>query len=118
MSTAGYSKRPASAATILLRIACVTGSSVLLVGGCGGSSASQSALKPIDQARLQATVDAAATELLVPGAVVLLQTPQGEFAVSHGATELDGTTSPSPDSHFRIGSVTKTMTAAAIVQLA
>jgi D-alanyl-D-alanine carboxypeptidase len=38
--------------------------------------------------------------------------------VTYGTTELGSTTSPGPDSHFRIGSVTKTMTAAVILQLA
>ena len=37
--------------------------------------------KPIDPAALQ-TVDATAKELLIPGAVVLLRTPHGEFTVS------------------------------------
>lgn len=101
-----------------LRIAILVTSAALLVAGCGSSSSDQSALKPIDQAALQATVDAAARELLVPGAVVIVRTPRGEYTVTYGATELGGATSPGPDSHFRIGSVTKTMTAAVILQLA
>ena len=59
-----------------------------------------------------------AKELLVPGAVVLLHTPQGEFAVNYGTTQLGATTPPSADTHFRIASNTKTMTAAVILQLA
>lgn len=92
----------------------------LLLAGCGGSGSSggDSALRRIDPAALQATVDATAAELLVPGAVVLLRTPQGEFTVTYGSTERNGTTPPAPGDRFRIGSVTKTMTAAAIVQLA
>jgi D-alanyl-D-alanine carboxypeptidase len=77
-----------------------------------------SALKPIDQAALQAAIDATAEELLVPGAVVILSTPQGEFTVSSGTTTLGATISPRADTHFRIASNTKTMTAAVIVQLA
>jgi D-alanyl-D-alanine carboxypeptidase len=77
-----------------------------------------SALKPIDQAALQAAVDATAEELLVPGAVVILSTPQGEFTVSSGTTTLGATIPPRADTHFRIASNTKTMTAAVIVQLA
>ena len=102
----------------LSRIASVVASAALLIAGCGASTGGQSALKPIDQAALQATVDATATELLIPGALVILRTPQGEFTVTYGTTALGGTTSPGLDSHFRIGSVTKTMTAAAILQLA
>ena len=84
----------------------------------GGTTRGSSALKPIDQAALQAVVDATAKELLVPGAVVLLSTPQGEFTVSYGTTTLGATIPPRADTHFRIASNTKTMTAAVIVQLA
>src|SRR6059058_770353 len=88
----------------------------LLIAGC--SRPSSSALKPIDQAALQTMVDTTAKELLIPGAVVLLRTPQGEFTVTYGTTLLGATTPPSADTHFRIASNTKTMTAAVIVLLA
>ena len=77
-----------------------------------------SALKPINQAALQAMVDTAAGEMLVPGAVVLLRTPQGDFTVAYGTTQLGTARPPRADTHFRIASNTKTMTAAMIVQLA
>jgi D-alanyl-D-alanine carboxypeptidase len=83
-----------------------------------GSSAGSSALKPIDQAALQTLVDTTVRELLVPGAVVLLRTPQGDFMVSSGTTQLGTTTSPHADTRFWIASNTKSMTAAVIVQLA
>src|SRR5205814_740232 len=57
-------------------------------------------------------------ELLVPGAVVLLRTPQGEFTVTHGTTRLGTMSPPRADTHFRIASNTKSMTAAVIVLLA
>jgi D-alanyl-D-alanine carboxypeptidase len=63
-------------------------------------------------------VDTTAQELLIPGAVVLLRTPQGEFTVTHGTTLLGVTSAPRADTHFRIASNTKTMTAAVIMQLA
>ena len=63
-------------------------------------------------------VDTTARELLVPGAVVLLRTPQGEFTVTYGTTQLGSATPPRADTHFRIASNTKTMTAAVILQLA
>ena len=78
----------------------------------------ESALKPIDQAALQTMVDTTARKLLIPGAVVLLRTPQGEFTVSYGTTLLGATSPPGVDTHFRIASNTKTMTAAVIVLLA
>src|SRR4029450_1018838 len=83
-----------------------------------GSTAGSSGLKPIDQAALQTMVDTTARELLIPGAVVLLRTPQGEFTVTYGTTLLGATSPPRADTHFRIASNTKTMTAAVIVLLA
>jgi D-alanyl-D-alanine carboxypeptidase len=77
-----------------------------------------SALKPIDQAALQAMVNTTATELQIPGAVVLLRTPQGEFTVSYGTTLVGANSPPRANTHFRIASNTKTMTAAVIVLLA
>jgi D-alanyl-D-alanine carboxypeptidase len=92
----------------------------LLMAACSrpGPTAGSSALKPIDQAALQAMVDTTAKELLVPGAMVLLRTPQGEFTVSYGTTLLGANSPPRADTNFRIASNTKTMTAAVIVLLA
>ena len=92
----------------------------LLIAACSrpGSTVGSSALKPIDQAALQTMVDTTAQELLIPGAVVLLRTPQGEFTVTYGTTLLGATSPPRADTHFRIASNTKTMTAAIIMQLA
>jgi D-alanyl-D-alanine carboxypeptidase len=41
-------------------------------------------------------VDTTAKELLIPGAVVLLRTPQGEFTVTYGTTLLGAITHPAP----------------------
>lgn len=82
------------------------------------STTGSPALKPIDSAVLQVTVEKTARELLVPGALVVLRTPQGEFNVTYGTTMLGAATPPRADTHFRIASNTKTMTAAVIVQLA
>jgi D-alanyl-D-alanine carboxypeptidase len=74
-------------------------------------------LKPFDPVALQRTVEAMAKELLLTGVMVLLRTPQGEFIFGYGATVLGGAIPPRADTHFRIASNTKTMTAAVIVQL-
>jgi len=60
----------------------------LLIAACSrpGSTTGSSALKPIDQAALQTMVDTTAKELLIPGAVVLLRTPQGDFIAASGTT--------------------------------
>ena len=93
-----------------------------LIAGCSivatPSTQTASALKPIDQTALQAMVDTTAQELLIPGAVVLLRTPQGEFTAAYGTTQLGARNRPGADTHFRIASNTKTMTAAVILQLA
>jgi D-alanyl-D-alanine carboxypeptidase len=92
---------------------------IVIVVACsvGTMGASPTALKPFDPVAFQGAVEAIAKELLLPGAMVLLRTPQGEFAFGYGATELGGTTPPRADTHFRAASNTKTMTAAVIVLL-
>jgi D-alanyl-D-alanine carboxypeptidase len=88
--------------------------------GCsfGGTAASATNLKLFDPVALRDTVETTAKELMLPGAMVLLRTPRGEFVFGYGTTELGGTTPPRADTHFRIASNTKTMTAAVIVLLA
>ncbi len=75
-------------------------------------------LKPIDPDAFQALVDETMKDMLVPGAVVLLRTPEGDVTATYGVTELGGNTRPDADTHFRIASITKTMTSAVILQLA
>ena len=82
------------------------------------STTGSTGLKPINRAALQAVVDMTAKKLMVPGAVVLLRTPQGEFTVTYGTGKLGAKAPPRADTHFRIASNTKTMTAAVIMQLA
>ena len=82
-----------------------------------GTAEATTNLKPFDPVALQGVVEATAKELLLPGAMVLLRTPQGDLAFGYGATELGDTTSPRADTHFRAASNTKTMTAAVIVLL-
>src|SRR5262245_40516508 len=81
----------------------------LLITACSrpSSTSGSSALKPIDKAALQTMVDTTAKELMIPGAVVLLRTPQGEFTVTYGTTLLGATSLPRADTHFRIASNTK-----------
>src|ERR671910_2871284 len=77
-----------------------------------------SGLKPINQAALQSLVDKTIKEFHIPGAVVLLRTPQGDFTAASGTTQLNTTNPPRANTHFRIASNTKTMTAAVIMKLA
>jgi len=77
-----------------------------------------SALKTIDPQAFQTVVEAAVRQLKVPGAMVLLRTPQGNFNAGVGTTELGVQIPPAANTHFRIASNTKTMTGALIVLLA
>ena len=63
-------------------------------------------------------MDSTIKDQLIPGAVLVLQTPQGDFTVASGTTERGVQSPPDADTHFRIASNTKTMTAAVILQLA
>jgi D-alanyl-D-alanine carboxypeptidase len=83
-----------------------------------GTAEAATNLKPFDPVVLRGIVEATAKELMLPGAMVLLRTPRGNFHYGYGATELGGTQSPSSRTHFRAASNTKTMTAAVIVLLA
>ncbi|ROO85666.1 D-alanyl-D-alanine carboxypeptidase [Actinocorallia herbida] len=84
----------------------------------GNSTPRPPALKTIDPAAFQAVVDTAAKALRVPGAVVLVRTPQGAFTAATGTTERGKSTPPTADTAFRIASNTKTLTSALVLLLA
>ncbi|MEN0139158.1 MAG: serine hydrolase domain-containing protein [Rhodococcus sp. (in: high G+C Gram-positive bacteria)] len=118
------------------RLAVLTACGALVIAGCSPTSeptasengsppaattataAPGSALNSVDPAAFQAAVDAAAEELMIPGAVVQLRTPQGNVDAVVGTTELGADTPPDAQTHFRIASNTKTLTAALTVLLA
>ena len=112
-----------AAATTATNSAPITGSTVVsttLPSTPDSSTAGStpSGLKPIDGAALQALVDSSVKEQLIPGAVLVLKTPQGDFTVASGTTEIGVQSPPDANTHFRIASNTKTMTAAVVLQLA
>jgi D-alanyl-D-alanine carboxypeptidase len=72
----------------------------------------------VDTAGLQAVFEESAAELGLPGALMLLRSPEGEVIGSYGTTERGGATQPGPEQHLRVGSVTKTWTGTVILQLA
>jgi D-alanyl-D-alanine carboxypeptidase len=88
----------------------------LLVAACLGSQSSAPVLLPINKAALQHTVETTARDLLVPGAVVILRTPIGDFSTAFGTTTFGGMTPVSFDQHLRVGSNTKTWTGTVILQ--
>ncbi|MBN9738570.1 D-alanyl-D-alanine carboxypeptidase [Pseudonocardia sp. P1] len=75
-------------------------------------------LRTIDPAALQDAVDRTAAQLMIPGAVVEVRTPQGAFTATTGTTRRGATDRPDGATRVRIASITKTLTAAVVVQLA
>ena len=94
-------------------LACATAG---LLEACGRSDTKQPALRPIDAAAMQGTVERLAKEMLVPGAVVILRTPNGEFTTTYGVTTYRGTVPIGFEQHLRVGSNTKTWTGTVILQ--
>jgi D-alanyl-D-alanine carboxypeptidase len=101
-----------------VRILAAAACAAVLLTSPTATAEPSSALRLIDPARLQAVVDTAARAMLVPGALVLVQTPQGSYSTAVGTTELGAAAPPQTATHFRIASNTKTMTAAVILLLA
>jgi D-alanyl-D-alanine carboxypeptidase len=87
-------------------------------GGTRGSAADGSTLAPLDKAALQAIVSVNAKQMMTPGAIAIVRTPDDEFRYAYGTTTWNGSTPVSYTDHVRIGSNTKTMTATAVLQLA
>lgn len=104
-------------AMILLGIVCTAVPVSATTGAALGASTGPG-LERIDQSALQAVVDETARRLYVPGALVLLRTPQGEFTAAYGTARLGAQIRPRRHTYFRIASITKTMTSAVVLQLA
>lgn len=75
-------------------------------------------LREHNQASLQAAFDAAVRSTHASGGVAIVKTPQGRFELVSGVREIGQLSPPKVADHFRVGSVTKTMVAAIIMQLA
>lgn len=66
---------------------------------------------------LQSAIDTTRSQANVPGAVVLVRSPQGSWTLTSGTVGTDDAAAPTADDRTRIGSLTKTMTATIILQL-
>lgn len=67
---------------------------------------------------LRARFQQTAKDLLVPGAVLLVRSPEGEMSAVYGSRTIDGADPITLEDHARIGSVTKTLTGTVILQQA
>lgn len=111
--------RPRTSETKFAVKACLLVASLFFaLNSCSAESTKLSPLRRIDRSSLDKVVSTAAKAMKIPGAVVLLQTPQGTFKINYGSTQIGMGTAPSDSTHFRIASNTKTMTAALILLLA
>jgi len=81
------------------------------------ASSASASLRPFEADALRAEFERTAKELLVPGAVVLLQTPSGSLTASYGTGTRGTDRAVTPQDHIRVGSVTKTWTTTVILQL-
>lgn len=88
---------------------------VCLIAACHSDTA-PNALNPIDTTQMQDTVEQLAKDMLVPGAVVILRTPNGEFTTTYGTTTYGGTEPTDVGLHLRVGSNTKTWIGTVILQ--
>jgi len=72
---------------------------------------------PLDSAALTASFEQLAKDMMVPGAAMMIRTPDGEVTATYGTTELGGSIPVSLDDHVRVGSNTKPWVATVILQL-
>jgi D-alanyl-D-alanine carboxypeptidase len=87
----------------------------VLVAACTGQSAG---IQPAFAATLEPLLAAKIAQLGTPGAAVWISVPgQGSWTKTFGVSDRRTGTAMSAENHTRIGSVTKTMTAAVVLQL-
>ena len=111
----------------------VTALAALLVSSCGGSggggsgehqSSSEETTSAADRfsadnlQQLDSTIAQVLEDKDLPGVLVAVSVPgEGEYVSAQGTANLDTGAEPQPTDRFRIGSVTKTFVATAILQL-
>jgi D-alanyl-D-alanine carboxypeptidase len=82
-----------------------------------GLTVVEDGLDPDTDDALADAAEAAFAQISAPGAVMAVRTDEGTWIATIGSTELDGTEPMSADLHQRIGSITKTFTVTALLQL-
>ncbi len=98
----------------------LTAATVVLLLPLGGAIAQDDpqAFPPDAVADAQAQMDALSAGGLPPGMVAWIDTPEYRFAGASGSANLADDTPMPPDGAFRIGSITKMLTATVVMQLA
>jgi D-alanyl-D-alanine carboxypeptidase len=107
----------------LLAAASLASVVALVAAGCSGAPAAPAPsptptrLAGVPTAEIEALFQDGAAAMHLPGAFLLLETPDGELTSSYGATQLDGHEAPAADTRIRVGSNTKTWTGTVVLQL-
>ena len=90
---------------------------VMVSTGCGSRTAEPPSAAGLDAAGLDHAVTAAMKTAKVPGALVGVWSPDGDYVTAFGVADTATGRPMATDFHSRIGSVTKTFTATAVLQL-
>jgi D-alanyl-D-alanine carboxypeptidase len=94
---------------------------MLVIAACGSSkdtaSTATTQKAPPYAAALESKINQVMKDNVIPGAVVLIRSPQGDWTKTFGTGVLGENKPITVDDHFRIGSNTKTMTSTVILQL-
>lgn len=86
-----------------------------VIGGCASATKAPRAL---DAAALDATITQTMSQARIPGAMIGIWSPAGDYVRAFGLADTATGAPMEPDFYSRIGSVTKTFTATAVLQLA
>src|SRR5690348_3796331 len=111
----------AFAAAVVLTLSGCAHSSTSMQSSTAGPPPSPQVAKPIDDGlarRLDAAVEQAMKASGVPGAIVGIWGPDGDYVRAFGVADKTTRAPMKTDFYSRIGSVTKTFTVTAILQLA
>jgi len=101
--------------TLLQMLFCAASLAGLHQAACGAGDG-DSVLQPVDPGAMQRTVETLAKDMQVPGAVVIVKTPRGNFSTAYGVTTYQGSTPTAHDQKIRVGSVTKSWVGTVILQ--
>lgn len=95
-----------------------TSTTSVAAGGDGALTVVEDGLDPLTTERLNTAATASFAEISAPGAVMAVRTPQGAWIATIGYQDWDETAPMAADVNQRVGSVTKTFTVTALLQLA
>jgi D-alanyl-D-alanine carboxypeptidase len=87
-----------------------------LIGCSGGEEAKEDGAQAPSREEVRSALERAVA-VGIPGIALEIQSPEGSEFLTAGSASLEDERSLAPDDHFRIASVTKTFTAAVVMEL-